>query len=203
MEVLGDVAPVTEPRRAVTHCDRACTNAQRPNTPQVLRYPDRCSLSATTAAALSSSPSFVRNVSRPRRSCAPASHTPPTDPREPSSLHQPAPRTLFAPCSQHCHPIEASSWSKHLRFRDLPHKVAQESIHPLCIKRAVSAVLLSYPALCPCAPRPHFVFALLPLFISSHLISSLSTTLYPLLSPPFDFFYREVCKKQDLHTDLS
>ena len=93
--VLGDVAPVTGPRRAVTHCDRACTNAQRPNTPQVLRYPDRCSLSATTAAALSSSPSFVRNVSRPCRSCAPASHTPPTDPREPSSLHQPAPRTLL------------------------------------------------------------------------------------------------------------
>ena len=87
--VLGDVAPVTGPRRAVTHCDRACTN------PQVLRYPDRCSLSATTAAALSSSPSFVRNVSRPCRSCAPASHTPPTDPREPSSLHQPAPRTLL------------------------------------------------------------------------------------------------------------
>ena len=92
---LGDVAPVTGPRRAVTHCDRACTNAQRPNTPQVLRYPDRCSLSATTAVALSSSPPFVRNVSRPCRSCAPASHTPPTDPREPSSLHQPAPRTLL------------------------------------------------------------------------------------------------------------
>ena len=89
------VAPVTGPRRAVTHCDRACTNAQRPNTPQVLRYPDRCSLSATTAAALSSSPSFVRNVSRPCRSCAPASHTPPTDPRKPSSLHQPAPQTLL------------------------------------------------------------------------------------------------------------
>ena len=75
--VLGDVAPVTGPRRAVTHCDRACTNAQRPNTPQVLRYPDRCSLSATMAVALSSSPPFVRNISRPRRSCVPAiAHTP-------------------------------------------------------------------------------------------------------------------------------
>ena len=196
------VAPVTGPRRAVTHCDRACTNAQRPNTPQVLRYPDRCSLSATTAAVLSSSPPFVRNV---RDGYAPQpSHTPPTHPREPSSLHQPAPRTLFAPCSQHCHPIEASSWSKHLRFRDLPHKVAQESIRPLCIERAASAVLLSYPALCPCAPRPHFVFTLLPLFISYfHLLSSLRTTLCLLSSPLLDSLYCEMCKKQDLRADLS
>ena len=104
--VLGDVAPVTGPRRAVTHCDRACTNAQRPNlaTPhnlQVLRYPDRCSLSATTAAALSSSPPSVCAGSAPR-----PTHTTPTDRSlsrlhlqtksgEPSSLHQPTPRTLL------------------------------------------------------------------------------------------------------------
>ena len=101
-------------------------------------------------------------------------------------------------------PIEASSWSKHLLFRDLPHKVVQESIHPLCIKRAASAVLLSYPALCPCAPQPHFVFMLLPLFISYlHLISSLSNTLCLLSSPLLDELYCEMCKKQDLRTDLS
>ena len=93
--VLGDVAPVTGPRRAVTHCDRACTNAQRPNTPQVLRYPDRCSLSATTAVALSSSPPLVRNFSRPRRSCAPAIAHTPENLLPYISLHR---ERSFAPC---------------------------------------------------------------------------------------------------------
>ena len=94
--VLGDVAPVTGTRRAVTHCDRACTNAQRP-TPQlpsqVLRYPDRCSLSATTA--LSSSPSFEATSLVRARYAPQPTHTPPADPRDPSSLHQPALRTLL------------------------------------------------------------------------------------------------------------
>ena len=122
--VLGDVAPVTGPRRAVTRCDRACTNAQRPNTPQVLRYPDRCSLSATMAVALSSSPPFVRNVSRPRRSCASAiAHTPENLLPYISLLRERSSRR--APSI--ANPIEASSWSKHLRFRDLPHKVAQSA----------------------------------------------------------------------------
>ena len=73
--VLGDVVPVTWLRRAVTHCDRACTNIQRPNSPhnlQVLHYPDCCSLLATTATTLSSSPPFVRNISHPCRLRAPA-----------------------------------------------------------------------------------------------------------------------------------
>ena len=89
------VAPVTGPRRAVTHCD---TNAQRPNTPQVLRYPDCCS-PTTTAATLSSSPPFVRNILRTHRPLTLAffaSHAHlETKSGEPSSLHQPAPRTLF------------------------------------------------------------------------------------------------------------
>ena len=96
--VLGDVAPVTGTRRAVTHCDRACPtpHAATPQLPsQVLRYPDCCSLSATTAAALSSSPSFEA-TSPVCASYAPQpTHTPPTDPKGPSSLHQPAPRTLL------------------------------------------------------------------------------------------------------------
>ena len=73
--ILGDVVPVTWLRRAVTHCDRACTNIQRPNSPhnlQVLHYPDCCSLLATTATTLSSSPPFVRNISHPCRLRAPA-----------------------------------------------------------------------------------------------------------------------------------
>ena len=52
--------------------------------------------------------------------------------------------------------------------------------------------------------NPHFVFTLLPLFISYlHLISSLRTTLCLLSSPLLDSLYCEMCKKQDLRADLS
>ena len=80
----------------MTHCDRACPTPTPQLSSQVFRYPEYCcSLSATTAAALSSSPSFEATFPA-RASYAPQStHTPPTDPREPSSLHQPAPQMLL------------------------------------------------------------------------------------------------------------
>ena len=131
-KVLGDVAPVTGPRRAVTHCDRTCTNAQRPNSPHkssAIQIAARCRQQRQL-------PSRRRHrlpaTSPVRADYAPQpTHTPSTDPREPSSLHQPAVCTANAPSRRApsiANPIEVSSWLKHLRFRDLPHKVAQ-SIH--------------------------------------------------------------------------
>ena len=193
--VLGVVAPVTGPRRAVTHCDRACTNAQRPNTPQVLRYPGRCSLSATTAAALSSSPSPVRADYAPQ-----PTHAPPTDPREPSSLHQPAPqmllRALPAPPTQ----LRLLHGSLIFDFEICPIK----SLNPSTSHKKDDCS----PSLLPCtsslrSATTFRLYASPPLHLLFHLISSLSTTLCTLSSPLLDELYCEMCKKQDLRTDLS
>ena len=147
---LANVAPVTGPQRAVTHCDRACT-------PQVLHYPDSCSLSATTAAALSSSLTLVRADYAPQ-----PTHALPTDPREPSSLHQPAPRMLLR--------TVLPTWPTQSRLlRDeiiFDFEICPIKSLNLSTSHKRMVVLLSYPVLCPCAPRPHFVFTLLPFFIS-------------------------------------
>ena len=86
--VLGDVAPVTGTQRAVTHCDRACTNAQRLNSPH------NSPLSRLLLAVVNngSCPLVSATICRQRLPSAPVmrlSHR--THPREPSSLHQPAP----------------------------------------------------------------------------------------------------------------
>ena len=101
--VLGDVAPVTGPRRAVTHCDRTCINAQRP-TPNAQR-PNPLSPHKSSAIQIarhrSSATSSARTGYAPR-----PTHTTPTDPSllrlhlqtksgEPSSIHQPIPRMLL------------------------------------------------------------------------------------------------------------
>ena len=170
--------------------------AQTPNTPQVLHYPDRCSLSATTAAALLSSPSFVRNVSRPCRSCAPASHTPPTDPREPSSLHQPAPQMLLCALPAPPTQLRLLHGSLIFNFEICPIK----SLNPSTSHKKDGCS----PSLLPCTSSLRSASTFRRYASPSlHLISSLSTPLCLLSSPLLDELYSEMCKKQDLRTDLS
>ena len=156
---LGDVAPVTGPRRAVTYCDGACTNAQRPNS----RTSHPLSRLLLAVDNDGSYPFVVATVC-PQH----LTHTPPTNL---SLLRLPRPsgdeiwRTFFltstcianAPSRRApsiANPIEASSWLKHLRFRDLPHKVAQP------VHFAQEGWLFFFPTL-------HFVLAL-----CDHILSS-------------------------------
>ena len=102
--VLGDVAPVTGPRRAVMHCDRACT----PNAPTPPTSPPLSRL-LLAVGNNGSCPLVVATVCRQRLPSAPV-----TCPSQ-RTLHQLTPENLlpyinlhrersFAPCSQHRQP---------------------------------------------------------------------------------------------------
>ena len=102
--VLGDVAPVTGPRRAVTHCDGTCTNAQRPNptSPPLSRLllvvgnNGSCPLVVATARQQRHpSASVTRPSQRTLRPLTPEILLPYIN------LHR---ERSFAPCSQHRQP---------------------------------------------------------------------------------------------------
>ena len=130
--VLGDVAPVTGTRRAVTHCDRACTNAQRPKLAPNSPHKSSAIQIAARCWQQRKLPSRCRHCLR--------QHLPPAPVTRPSqhTLRPLTPENLLPYISLHrkrcsrrapsiANPIEASLWSKHLRFRDLPHKVAHST----------------------------------------------------------------------------
>ena len=115
---------------------------------------------------------------------------------EPSSLHQPAPqmllRALPAPPTQ----LRLLHGSFIFDFEICPIK----SLNPSTSHKKDDC----FPSLLPCtsslrSATTFRLYASPPL----HLISSLSTTLCLLSSPLLDELYCEMCKKQDLRTDLS
>ena len=187
------------PRRAVTHCDRTCTNAQRPTPnaqlpPQVLRYPGCCWQqrqlpSRRRHRSSVTSPIHVGYAPQP-------THTLPTDPREPSSLHQPAPQMLL--CALPAPPTQLRLLHGSLIFNFEICPIKSLNLSTSHKKDDCSPSLLP----CTLSLRSTTTFRLYA-SPSLHLISSLSTTLCLLSSPLLDELYCEMCKKQDLRTDLS